>query len=292
MLCGADDSFHKLEKMKLRPKSKLKDLFLKSRGRPTSVDGRCDARTQHSSKGERLLLHGETDSGQYDDLNHSDSGTQQKDVSSKFSIMDTTVQTSKPVGEYLGKTYKEPMGQHPRNADAFTQYEVIPTTVKDGRRSPSASAEPIDSHDSGCMKCVLRRPGGETAQSEQTTPDFQQWHSNTPGPPSLSYPLMRYLNSTSESGAIEDLRRSSLNDIAFDDEHTTGASDILHDGLAQLEYEEDDTKFNCDTDNALDALHLSDIPPAEEYWVWDKNAQKYYHRDEDTQSLTWYGTLD
>ena len=41
-----------------------------------------------------------------------------------------------------------------------------------------------------------------------------------------------------------------------------------------------------------DKPDLGTVPSTEDYWVWDDNAKKYYHCDEDTQSLVWYGPLD
>ena len=208
------------------------------------------------------------------------------------SMMDVTPKS--PV-DHLDQKGKEPVRPRSRNVDATTQCNILPTVATDIRHNSAVPAEGMDLYSPDGIGSVSRQ-GEASASDEQTDLCLRHWSSSPQQPlvddHGLSLPLSRFLESTTEPSTMEHIGDSSQNDTAVNDEYTIGVCVRYRESRGQAEHQENEMRVYYRTSGALGLLDSSAIPPAEEYWAWNDKEKKYYHQNEDTQSLIWYGPLD
>ena len=198
------------------------------------------------------------------------------------SYMGSRLQASKSSTEPIFQNRKESSGQHSANVNAITQCDIIPTDVYQYLpNADSTSAGSVGCYESSCTGSLSSRPGEERAQGGgYSSPQLSSTEYYGP-----SLPLLRFINSTSSSNMVDEAGGSRHSQTAIIDEQTARSSGTSLRGAGQGEFD-DETRVNCQT------LDISTIPSAAEYWTWDDIVKNHYHRDEDTQSLVWYESID
>jgi hypothetical protein len=108
-----------------------------------------------------------------------------------------------------------------------------------------------------------------------------------------SVPMIRFLNSALEPGEQECATVTREHSIQMGAHELAEENMSCREQFASLELQEEVHPAESPADR-----HREDAPVTkqarfpDDYWLWDDTAKRYYHRDEDTDSIAWYGPLD